>query len=605
MRLARAIAACLGFLHGRICHSPSSLHGTCATPWPRRQAYLSIKRDEAMPQREAAERASMQSLEALRRANQDFLATEQARNSATAEQLRLQREVEAVMRRAEEAGASITRSEAERLARAALDADGARSGSRGGSGRSGRASGGAGRGTADDGEFDKLMDQTRQRIAALEAEDAARRMLDIQEQTKRGADALEDIFGAVLQGSDNARQAVIRLLAEIPRIRIMLALFALPGFGSVASGLGNILTPPTIPGFANGGHHGGGLRVVGERDPEIEATGPARYWTADQTKRMLSGYKLGGGGGGAGGGTTRVKVDLSPDLIGKVVENSREQTVEIAHTAHADVLRDIRVMLDQLGEVASSFAGNYVAANGKANPCFHLPKDLTLTLVSGYNVVLRKRIIDRWLELEGQGRPAAIDVRDPGQLALIASQLIEVTQEQAKQTEAMQGTVQAHERLSEAGGSFCISDAAKTLGIAPGTMFDWLRNHRWIFKRDGSKEWTAYADRLAAGMMERRVITGTRPDGSEWIGTQARITAKGLSALAKLIVPTAKLIGGPRNERCPDETRNSPTPSAWGARQAGPVCRMDRRPALSCRSGGRGVRQRRHLHGQLPPLSQR
>ncbi|MGP9804484.1 hypothetical protein [Paracoccus sp. NSM] len=352
------------------------------------------QRGEAMRQREAAERASMQSLEALRRANQDFLATEQARNSASAEQLRLQREIEAVMRRAEEAGASITRSEAERLARAALDADAARSGSRGGSGRSGRASGGSGRGAADDGEFDKLMDQTRQRIAALEAEaaslvaaatsgreyadalefarkraellhaaqrdgrdltpelraevdalaeaymtagleaeDAARRMREIQEQTKRGADALEDIFGAVLQGSDNARQAVIRLLAEIARIRMMRALFALPGFGSVASGLGNILTPPTIPGFANGGDHAGGLRVVGERGPEIEATGPARYWTADQTKRMLGGYKFGGGGGGAGGGTTRVKVDLSPDLIGKVIESSREQTVEIAHTA--------------------------------------------------------------------------------------------------------------------------------------------------------------------------------------------------------------------------------------------------------------------------------
>ncbi len=37
-----------------------------------------------------------------------------------------------------------------------------------------------------------------------------------------------------------------------------------------------------IPGFANGGLHGGGLRMVGERGWEVEATGPARYWTADQ-----------------------------------------------------------------------------------------------------------------------------------------------------------------------------------------------------------------------------------------------------------------------------------------------------------------------------------
>lgn len=240
---------------------------------------------------------------------------------------------------------------------------------------------------------------------------------------------------------------------------------------------------------------------------------------------------------------TAPMINLPVAAAGGVTMSSRE-IAELCEKNHADVLRDIRVMLDQLGEVASSFAGNYLAANGKANPCFHLPKDLTLTLVSGYNVVLRKRIIDRWLELEGQGRPAAIDVRDPGQLALIASQLIEVTQEQAKQIEAMQGTVQAHERLCEAKGSLCITDAAKTLGIRRKDAFDWLHMHGWIFKRGDSDEWVAYANRLAAGLMEHRVTTYTRPDGSEKVVTQARVTPKGLSALAKVIVPTAKLIGG-------------------------------------------------------------
>jgi tape measure domain-containing protein len=45
----------------------------------------------------------------------------------------------------------------------------------------------------------------------------------------------------------------------------------------------------SIPGFASGGFHGGGLRIVGENGPELEATGPARYWTASMTNQMLSG----------------------------------------------------------------------------------------------------------------------------------------------------------------------------------------------------------------------------------------------------------------------------------------------------------------------------
>jgi hypothetical protein len=50
----------------------------------------------------------------------------------------------------------------------------------------------------------------------------------------------------------------------------------------------------SVFGFASGGDHRGGLRIVGENGPELEATGPSRIFSADQTRRMLS-----GGGGGS------------------------------------------------------------------------------------------------------------------------------------------------------------------------------------------------------------------------------------------------------------------------------------------------------------------
>ena len=47
-----------------------------------------------------------------------------------------------------------------------------------------------------------------------------------------------------------------------------------------------------VPGYASGGYFGGGLRLVGENGPEIEATGPARIWNASETRAMLGGGEM-------------------------------------------------------------------------------------------------------------------------------------------------------------------------------------------------------------------------------------------------------------------------------------------------------------------------
>lgn len=49
------------------------------------------------------------------------------------------------------------------------------------------------------------------------------------------------------------------------------------------------LTGATVPAFAGGGLHSGGLRMVGENGPELEATGPSRIFNASQTRSLLSG----------------------------------------------------------------------------------------------------------------------------------------------------------------------------------------------------------------------------------------------------------------------------------------------------------------------------
>lgn len=42
------------------------------------------------------------------------------------------------------------------------------------------------------------------------------------------------------------------------------------------------------PAFATGGFHAGGLRLVVENGPELEATGQSRIWSAQQTAALFA-----------------------------------------------------------------------------------------------------------------------------------------------------------------------------------------------------------------------------------------------------------------------------------------------------------------------------
>lgn len=69
-----------------------------------------------------------------------------------------------------------------------------------------------------------------------------------------------------------------------------------------------------IPKFAKGGFHAGGLRLVGENGPEVEATGPARYWTATQTAVMMN-------GGSSGSSVSASGIDIAEEIRQLRIDN--------------------------------------------------------------------------------------------------------------------------------------------------------------------------------------------------------------------------------------------------------------------------------------------
>ncbi|WP_237154820.1 Rha family transcriptional regulator [Oryzibacter oryziterrae] len=104
------------------------------------------------------------------------------------------------------------------------------------------------------------------------------------------------------------------------------------------------------------------------------------------------------------------------------------EIAELTGKRHDNVMRDIRSMLVELyGEGRlPSFGGTskVTQPNGgeREVPCFNLPKRETMILVSGYSVVLRSRIVDRWMELEEAAKsafaPALPDFTNPARAAI-------------------------------------------------------------------------------------------------------------------------------------------------------------------------------------------
>ncbi|WP_372400773.1 phage tail length tape measure family protein (plasmid) [Azospirillum sp. HJ39] len=126
-----------------------------------------------------------------------------------------------------------------------------------------------------------------------------------------------------------------------------------------------------VPGFASGGFHAGGLRVVGERGAELEATGPARIWTADQIATAMAAARgelgpsvvgfLPSGLGGSNGMAALVKamaavggkIDSLSDKIEGLARTEVQQQASIA----ADLVDGLAGIKGEVQELPRRIAG--------------------------------------------------------------------------------------------------------------------------------------------------------------------------------------------------------------------------------------------------------
>ena len=102
---------------------------------------------------------------------------------------------------------------------------------------------------------------------------------------------------------------------------------------------------------------------------------------------------------------------------------SSREIAELTGKQHKDVIRDIRVMLDALQKDGADL--RHVREDKDARgytAMFHLDRELTDTLLTGYSVPMRRKVVARWHELEAKAKPASLSRMDILQLAMESEQ---------------------------------------------------------------------------------------------------------------------------------------------------------------------------------------
>ena len=221
------------------------------------------------------------------------------------------------------------------------------------------------------------------------------------------------------------------------------------------------------------------------------------------------------------------------------------EIAEVTGKQHAHVMRDIRNLLSQ-GVAESNFGlGSYTDANGQERPLFNLTPKGCLILASGYDAVLREKIIDRLEYLENEKKA----IRTPQTYlealeALVASekekeQLRIESEQQKKQIEQkdakiakIQPKADFADKAFAMEGKCDIGQAAKILGLPFGrnTLFKKLRE-LGVFFANRNEPKQKYID---AGYFEMKEKPVPRENHPGFIVMVVLCTQKGLAYINHL-----------------------------------------------------------------------
>ena len=199
------------------------------------------------------------------------------------------------------------------------------------------------------------------------------------------------------------------------------------------------------------------------------------------------------------------------------------EIAELTGKQHKHVLTDIRNMLNSLNIESAVFTADYKDSKGRTYPCYHLPKNETLCLVSGYSPQMRMAIIKRWQELEEANKNKGIflpNFSDPVEAAIAWANEKRLSRMLEQKIEEQKPKVEYVEKYVERNNTKNITATAKEMGISGRKLGEWLRKKDYAFKRTDKLVWKQQFIDEGYGVMKQTVK-------NEFDTSQALFTAAG------------------------------------------------------------------------------
>ena len=192
---------------------------------------------------------------------------------------------------------------------------------------------------------------------------------------------------------------------------------------------------------------------------------------------------------------------------------------EFCEKEHRNVKRDSEVMFQGLQLDALNFEHIYLDSMNRQQTEYLLDEELTMTLVTGYNIVLRNRVIKRWKELENR----ELSKMEILQMALESEQQKLVLQQQL---EIQAPKVAFVDKYVAGNGNKTFRQVAKLLQIKEPAFRNFLESNQIMYKLNG--EWTATSPHINAKRFY--VKTGVSDSGHAF--NQSLFTPKGVEWIA-------------------------------------------------------------------------